>query len=73
MGDISEVDRWDVGVRQKTGSDLGRRVGCPCLSLRVRLLREGGEWEGEVQREQKEEKEQFEKEVEEFRLKKVEF
>lgn len=73
MGDISEVDRWDVRVRQKTGSDLGRRVGCPCLSLRVRLLREGGEWEGEVQREQKEEKEQFEKEVEEFRLKKVEF
>lgn len=27
MGDISEVDRWDVGVRQKTGSDLGSGVG----------------------------------------------
>lgn len=48
-------------------------MGCPCLSLRVRPLREGGEWEGEGQREQKEEEEQFEEEVEEFRWKKLSF
>jgi len=73
MADIAEVDRWDVGVRQKTGSDLGSGVGCPCLSLRVRPLRERGEWEGEGQREQKEEEEQFEEQVEEFRLKELSF
>lgn len=48
-------------------------MGCPCLSLRVRPLREGGEWKGEGQREQEEEEEQFEEEVEEFRWKKLSF
>lgn len=42
MGNISEVDRWGVGVRQRRGSGLGSRVCCWCPSLRVRPFRGGG-------------------------------
>lgn len=70
----SEVDRWDVGVRQKAGSVWAVGWVVYALSLRHwRPLREGGEeWEGGAEEQKEGRRNRLRREVEEFRLTKVE-